>query len=86
MVCYSFYPVFVAVVDVAALDGGATTCGVPADGLHKIFVFIIKPTGVCHKFYVGAEERDGIEDLDALAFFVMDVFSGVGKPRPHGSR
>lgn len=86
MISDGFNPVFVTKVEVATLSIFTWTRGVPTDGLDKIFIFVIKSTGIGYEFDVAFKQRHGIEHLHFLSLLPLDVLFGVGKPRTHGSR
>lgn len=86
MIGYGFNPVFVPEIEVATLSIFARACGIPADGLDKIFIIVVESTGIGYKFDVTFEEGHGIEHLHFLSLLPLDVLFGVGKPRTHGSR
>lgn len=86
MIGYGFNPVFVPEVDVASLGGFSRACRIPSDGLNKIFIVIIKASGIGYEFDMTFEERHGIKHLHFFALLPFDVLFGVGKPTSNGSR
>lgn len=86
MVSDGFNPIFVAVINVTTLRRFPWTRRIPTDGLNEIFVFIVEALRIGYELDVAFEHGHRIKHLHLFALPPFNVFFGVGKPTPNGSR